>query len=44
VLCARARVAQAGELRKLNPPLAEQEIALERLELEDAIRKLEAES
>ena len=44
VLYARARIAQAGELRKLNPPLAEQEIALERLALEDAIRKLEAES
>jgi hypothetical protein len=34
VLYARARIAQAGELRKLNPPLAEQEIALERLALE----------
>jgi hypothetical protein len=46
VLYARARIAQAGELRKLNPPLAEQEIALgaRRLALEDAIRKLEAES
>jgi hypothetical protein len=44
VLYARARIAQAGELRKLNPPLAELEIARERLALEPAIRKLEAES
>ena len=44
VLYARARIAQAGELRKLNPPLAEQEITRERLALEDAIRKLEAEA
>jgi hypothetical protein len=43
VLYARARIAQAGELRKLDPPLAGQELARERLALEDAIRKLEAE-
>jgi len=44
VLYARARIGQAGELRKLNPPLAEHEIMQERLALEEAIRKLEAEA
>ena len=44
VLYARARIAQAGEPRKLNPPLAKQEITRERLALEDVIRKLEAEA
>jgi hypothetical protein len=40
----RARATLLGELRGLNPPLAESEITLERLSLEKAIRKVEGEA
>ena len=40
----RARTALVSQLRGVNPPLSEAEITRERLALEDAIRKVEAES
>jgi len=40
----RARTALVSQLRGINPPLSEAEITRERLALEDAIRKVEAES
>jgi hypothetical protein len=40
----RARTALVGQLRSMNPPLTESEITRERLGLEEAIRKLEAEA
>lgn len=40
----RARVALAAELRRINPPLTEAEIARERQALEKAVRTAEAEA
>src|SRR5271170_1079369 len=40
----RARAALVGQLRSIAPPLSEADITRERLALEDAIRKVEAES
>lgn len=40
----RARTALVGQLRNMNPPLTESEITRERLALEEAIRKVEAEA
>jgi hypothetical protein len=40
----RARAALVGQLRSIEPPLSEADITRERLALEDAIRKVEAES
>jgi hypothetical protein len=40
----RARTALVSQLRGIDPPLSEAEITRERLALEDAIRKVEAES
>jgi hypothetical protein len=37
----RARQALLGQLRAMNPPLAEAEITRERLALEEAIRRLD---
>jgi hypothetical protein len=44
VLYERARTALVGQLRGMNPPLSESEITRERLALEEAIRKVEAEA
>jgi hypothetical protein len=44
LLYERARTALVGQLRNLNPPLTESEITRERLALEEAIRKVEAEA
>ena len=44
VLYERARTALVGQLRNMNPPLTESEITRERLALEEAIRKVEAEA
>jgi hypothetical protein len=43
-LYARARVAQITQLRSINPPLSESEITCEQLELEEAVRRVEAEA
>jgi hypothetical protein len=40
----RARTALVAQLRGVNPPLAEAEITRERLALEEAVRKVEAEA
>src|SRR5919205_766088 len=40
----RARTALVGQLRNMTPPLSESEITRERLALEEAIRKVEAEA
>ena len=40
----RARTALVAQLRGINPPLQEAEITRERLALEEAIRKVEAEA
>src|ERR1700758_1059093 len=40
----RARTALVTQLRSVDPPLSESEITKERLALEDAIRKVEAEA
>ncbi len=40
----RARAALLAQLRNMNPPLPEENITRERMALEDAIRKVEAES
>ena len=40
----RARAALVSQLRSIDPPLSEADITRERLALEDAIRKVEAES
>ncbi len=40
----RARAALVGQLRSIEPPLSEADITRERLALEDAIRKVEAET
>ena len=40
----RARATLLGQLQGLNPPMTESEITLERLSLEKAIRKVEAEA
>ena len=40
----RARTALVGQLRGMTPPLSESEITRERLALEEAIRKVEAEA
>src|SRR5438270_12658891 len=40
----RARTALVNQLRNMNPPLTESEITRERLGLEEAIRKVEAEA
>src|SRR5688572_8839324 len=40
----RARSALVDQLRGMNPPLAEAEITRERLALEEAVRKVEAEA
>src|SRR5215813_1323317 len=40
----RARSALVAQLRGLDPPLTESEITRERLSLEEAIRRVEAES
>ena len=40
----RARTALVDQLRGMNPPLAESEITRERLALEEAVRKVEAEA
>ncbi len=40
----RARAALVAQLRAIEPPLSEADITRERLALEDAIRKVEAES
>jgi hypothetical protein len=39
----RARAAQSAHLRKVDPPLSEEEISRERLALEEAIRRVERE-
>src|SRR5215510_6248162 len=44
LLYERARTALVGQLRNMNPPLTESEITRERLGLEEAIRKVEAEA
>jgi hypothetical protein len=44
VLYERARTALVGQLRNMDPPLSESEITRERLALEEAIRKVEAEA
>ncbi|MFN3657158.1 MAG: hypothetical protein ACK4UO_07880 [Pseudolabrys sp.] len=44
VLYERARVALVNQLRSLEPPLEEADITRERLALEDAIRRVEAEA
>jgi len=44
VLYERARTALLAQLRNLDPPLAENEITRERLLLEEAIRKVEADA
>src|SRR2546428_8659871 len=44
VLYERARTALVGQLRNMSPPLTESEITRERLGLEEAIRKVEAEA
>ena len=44
VLYERARKALVGQLRNMTPPLTESEITRERLALEEAIRKVEAEA
>jgi hypothetical protein len=43
-LYARARVAQITQLRSISPALSETEITREQLELEEAVRKVEAEA
>lgn len=43
VLYDRARNALVAQLRAIQPPLEEEEITRERLELEEAVRKIEAE-
>ena len=43
VLYDRARNALVAQLRAIQPPLDEDEITRERLELEEAVRKVEAE-
>src|ERR1700733_13899443 len=40
----RARTALVSQLRSIDPPLSEADITRERLALEDAIRKVEAET
>src|SRR5271168_1837165 len=40
----RARAALVAQLRTIDPPLSEADITRERLALEDAIRKVEAEA
>src|SRR2546430_1042598 len=40
----RARTALIAELRRVQPPLSESEIARERLSLEEAVRKVESEA
>ena len=40
----RARAALVAQLRGIDPPLSEADITRERLALEDAIRKVEAEA
>jgi len=40
----RARVAQTTQLRTIDPPLSEAEIVCEQLELEEAVRRVEAEA
>src|ERR1700684_1091490 len=40
----RARVAQITQLRSIIPPLSYAEITCEQLELEEAVRKIEAEA
>jgi hypothetical protein len=40
----RARTALVAQLRSVTPPLSESDITRERLSLEEAIRKVEAES
>jgi hypothetical protein len=40
----RARLAQITQLRTVNPPLSEAEIICEQLELEEAVRRVEAEA
>ena len=40
----RARVAQITQLRSIMPPLSEAEITVEQLELEAALRKIEADA
>src|SRR5579862_7164545 len=40
----RARAALVAQLRSIEPPLSEADITRERLALEDAIRKVEAEA
>src|SRR5271170_2694361 len=40
----RARAALVSQLRSIDPPLSEADITRERLALEDAIRKVEAET
>ena len=44
LLYERARTAMIGQLRNMRPPLTESEITRERLALEEAIRKVEAEA
>src|SRR5215212_8500865 len=44
VLYERARTALIGQLRNMNPPLTESEITRERLGLEEAIRKVQADA
>src|SRR5215217_6177984 len=44
VLYERARTALVGQLRNMDPPLTESEITRERLALDEAIRKVEAEA
>jgi hypothetical protein len=44
VLYERARKALVGQLRNMTPPLTESEITRERLALEEAIRKVEADA
>src|SRR5580704_5711280 len=40
----RARAALIAQLRSVQPPLSETEITLERLSLEEAVRKVEADA
>ena len=40
----RARAAQITQLRTINPPLSEAEITSEQLALEEAVRRVEAET
>ncbi|MGA8155090.1 MAG: hypothetical protein WB822_02535, partial [Rhodoplanes sp.] len=44
ILYERARSALVAQLRSVNPPLSESDVTRERLALEEAIRKVEADA